>query len=143
MKLELFVNFDGNCREAVEFYAKVFQSEVKNLCTFGEAPPDPKYPVAEADREKICYSDVLIGGLTVMFSDVPTGSPFVAGNNITPTISVECKKEVERIFNELTTEGEVYMELQQTFFSELFGMAKDKFGVIWQILYYPRQANQG
>jgi PhnB protein len=143
MKLELFVNFDGNCREAVEFYAKVFKSEVKNLCTYGQTPPDPKFPMAEADREKVCYSDVLIGGLTVMFSDVPTGSPFVAGNNITPTVSVDCKKEVERIFNELKTGGEVYMELQQTFFSELFGMTKDKFGVIWQILYYNREASQG
>ena len=139
MKLELFINFDGNCRKAVEFYAKVFKSEVKNLCTYGQAPTDPKFPVAEADKEKVCYCDVLIGGLTVMFSDVPTGSPFVAGNNITPTVSEDSKEEVERIFNELKTGGEVYMELQQTFFSELFGMAKDKFGVIWQILYYNPQ----
>ena len=139
MKFELFINFDGNCREAIEFYAKVFNSEAKNLCTYGQAPPDPKFPVAETDRERICYSDVLIGGLTVMFSDVPTGSPFVAGNNITPTVSVDCKDEVERIFDELKTGGEVFMELQKTFFSELFGMAKDKFGMIWQILYYARQ----
>ena len=139
MKLELFINFDGNCREAVEFYAMVFKSEVKNLCTYGQTPPDPKFPVAEADKDKVCYCDVLIGGLTVMFSDVPTGSPFVAGNNITPTISVDSKEEVERIFNKLKTGGEAYMELQQTFFSELFGMAKDKFGVIWQILYYNPQ----
>jgi len=136
MKFELFINFDGNCREAIEFYAKVFKSEAKNLCTYGQAPPDPNYPVADADREKLCYSDVLIGGLTVMFSDVPTGSPFVAGNNITPTISVDSKEEVERIFNELKTGGEVFMELGKTFFSELFGMVKDKFGVIWQILFY-------
>ena len=139
MKFELFINFDGNCREAIEFYAKVFKSEAKNLCTYGQAPPDPNYPVADADREKLCYSDVLIGGLTVMFSDVPTGSPFVAGNNITPTISVDSKEEVERIFNELKTGGEVFMELGKTFFSELFGMVKDKFGVIWQILFYARE----
>ena len=101
MKLELFINFDGNCREAVEFYAKVFKSEVKNLMTYGQAPPDPKFPVAKADREKICYSDVLIGGLTVMFTNAPTGAPFVAGNNINPTISMDSKEEVERIFNEL------------------------------------------
>jgi len=139
MKFELFINFDGNCREAIEFYAKVFKSEAKNLCTYGQAPPDPNYPVADADRDKLCYSDVLIGGLTVMFSDVPTGSPFVAGNNITPTISVDSKEEVERIFNELKTGGEVFMELGKTFFSELFGMVKDKFGVIWQILFYARE----
>ena len=54
MKFELFINFDGNCREAIEFYAKVFKSEAKNLCTYGQAPPDPNYPVADADRDKLC-----------------------------------------------------------------------------------------
>jgi PhnB protein len=52
---------------------------------------------------------------------------------------VDCKEEVGRIFNELKDGGEVYMELQQTFFSELFGMLKDKYGVIWQVLYYNRE----
>ena len=139
MQLELFINFDGNCREAVEFYAKVFKSEVKNLMTYGQAPPDPNYPVSESDVDKVMYADVRIGGITVMFMDMPSGSPLVTGNNITPTLSVDNQEEVERIFNELKEDGEVYMELQKTFFSELFGMAKDKFGVIWQVLYYTRE----
>jgi PhnB protein len=139
MKFELFINFNGNCREATEFYAKVFKSEVKNACTYGEAPPDPNFPIAEENKDRICYSEVLIGGLTVMFSDFPSGSSFVAGNNISPTVSIESKVEVERVFNELKEGGQVFMELQQTFFSELFGMVKDKYGVIWQILYYSRE----
>jgi PhnB protein len=139
MKLELFINFDGNCREATEFYAKVFKSEVKNLMTFEQAPPHPDYPLAEADRHKIMYADVEIGGLTVMFMDMPTGSPLVVGNNITPTVSMDNKAEVERIFNELKVGGKVYMELQQAFFSELYGMVEDKFGIIWQILHYDRE----
>ena len=143
MQLELFINFDGNCREAVAFYAQVFQSEVKNLMTFGQAPPDPNYPLAEADRDKIMYADVQIGGITVMFMDMPSGSPLVVGNNINPTISMDRKEEVERIFNELKVGGEVYMELQQTFFSELYGMLKDKYGVIWHISHYvPQECNK-
>ena len=138
MKLELFVNFDGNCREAVAFYAKVFKSEVNNLMTYGQAPADPNYPLAEADKDKVMYADVAIGGITVMFMDMPADSPLVVGNNINPTISMDNKEEVARIFNELKVDGEVYMELQQTFFSELYGMVKDKFGVIWQILFYSR-----
>jgi len=138
MQLELFFNFDGNCREAAEFYAKVFKSEVKNLMTFEQAPPNPDYPLHEADRNKIMYSDVQIGGITVMLMDTPTGWPLIVGNNINPTISMDSKEEVERIFNELKEGGEVHMELQQTFFSEWYGMVKDKYGVIWQILYYVR-----
>ena len=140
MQLELFINFDGNCREAVEFYAQVFKSEVGNLMTYGDAPPDPNYPVPEADKERVIYAGVPIGNVTVMFSDAPADSGFVMGNNICPTISTDDKEEVTRLFNELREGGEVYMELQQTFFSEWFCMVKDKFGVIWQVLKYVPQA---
>ena len=136
MLLELFINFDGNCREAVEFYAKVFKSEVKNLMTYGETPPDSNYTVNEADRDKIMYAGVPIGGITVMFMDLPADSPLTVGNNINPTISIDDKGEVTRIFNELKEGGEVCMELQKTFFSEWYGMVQDQYGIIWQLLLY-------
>jgi len=138
MQLELFINFDGNCREAVEFYAKVFKSSVNNLMTYGDAPPIPGYPLNEADKDKIMYAGVPVGGVVVMFMDFPSGGGFVKGNNINPTVSSGDKDEVTRIFNEMKEGGEVHMELQKTFFSEWYGMVEDKFGVIWQILYYTR-----
>jgi PhnB protein len=140
MQLELFINFDGNCREAVEFYAKVFRSEVRNLMTYADAPPDPNYAVPEADRERIMYAGVPIGGMTVMCMDMPSCEPLVVGNNITPTFSTDSKDEVVRLFNELKEGGRVYMEPQQAFFSELYCTVEDKFGVIWQILHYVPQA---
>ncbi|MCL1853301.1 MAG: VOC family protein [Peptococcaceae bacterium] len=139
MQLELFINFDGNCREAVDFYAKVFNSSVNNLMTYGDAPPDPDYTVPEADKNRIMYAGVPIGNIVVMFSDVPTGSEFVSGNNINPTISTENKDDVTQMFNDLKEGGEVLMELQQTFFSEWFGMVKDKYGVTWQILQFSQE----
>jgi len=63
MKLEMFINFDGNCREAVEFYAKVFRSKVGNLMTYGDVPPEPDYTLPEADRDRICYAGIPIGGI--------------------------------------------------------------------------------
>jgi PhnB protein len=136
MKLEMFICFDGNCREAVDFYAKVFKSKVENLMTYGDAPPDPANPVSEADKDRIIYAGLPVGGMVVMFSDMPSGTPFVKGNNIAPTISTDDKDEITRIYNELKEGGEVFMALEKTFFSELFGMVEDKFGVIWQIAYY-------
>ena len=138
MLMEMFINFNGNCREAVEFYAKVFKSEVHNLMTYGDAPPDPSYTLAEADRDRIMYAGIPMGGMTVMFMDYPSGSEMITGNNINPTISVDDKDEVTRMFNELKEGGEVHIELQSTFFSEWYGMVEDKFGVIWQILHYVR-----
>ena len=139
MQLELFINFDGNCREAVEFYAKVFNSSVNNLMTYGDAPPDPNYTVPEADKNRIMYAGVPICGIVVMFMDYPSGSEFAKGNNINPTVSTEDKEEVTRIFNELKEGGRVHMELQKTFFSDWYGMVEDKYGVVWQILHYVRK----
>lgn len=138
MQLEMFFNFDGNCREAMEFYAKVFKSEVNNLMTYEQAPPDPNYTLLESDKDRVMYADMQIGNLTVMFMDMPSGAPLIKGNNVSPTLSAEDKEEVERVFNELKDGGTVEMELQKTFFSELYGMVIDKYGVIWQILYYAR-----
>ena len=133
MRLDLFINFDGNCRDAVEFYAKVFNSKVINFQTYSDAPSEHGYVVPEADRNRVMYAGLTIGDRTVMFSDAPANSEFVRGNNICPTISMDDKTELMRIFNELKEGGEVYMELQPTFFSELFAMVEDRFGVIWQL----------
>jgi len=134
MKFEIFINFDGNCREAAEFYAKTFNSAVNNLMTYGDSPPDSDYTVPEADKDRVMYCGVPIGGIVAMFSDVPAGSDFICGNNIIPTIKMDSKEEATRVFGELKEGGVVFMELQHTFFSEWFGMVQDKFGVIWQIL---------
>jgi len=136
MQLELFINFNGNCREAVEFYAKVFRSEVGNLMTYGDVPSEPGYTVPEEDKNKIMYAGIPIGGMVVMLMDMPTGSPLVVGNNINPTVNIEDKAEVTRLFNELSEGGEVCLELQQTFYSEWYGMVQDKYGVIWHLMHY-------
>jgi len=136
MRLEMFINFDGSCREAVEFYARVFKSKVTDLMTYSDAPPESNYTVQQADRNKIMYAGVPIGGMTVMFCDAPANSGYIKGNNICPTVSADNLDEVRRIFNELKEGGTICMELQKTFYSELFGMVEDRYGVIWQILHH-------
>ena len=133
MKLEVFINFDGNCREAVEFYAKVFKSEVTQLMTYGDAPSSPAMTVSEADKNRILYACIPVGGVSLMFSDASSGGDFVKGNNVCPVIGLGDKDEISRLYNELKDGGVVYMELGATFFSEAFCMVEDKFGIIWQI----------
>ncbi len=134
MKFDLFINFDGNCQEAVEFYARVFRSEVKDLMTYGQTPPGEGYEVPEADKERIMYACVPIFGCDVMFCDTPAGMPLIVGNNLNPTLSVDSKAEAERLFSELAEGGEIGAELGKTFFAGLYGMVTDKYGVIWQLL---------
>jgi PhnB protein len=104
--------------------------------TYGDMPADPAHPVAEVDKDRVLYAGVPFDNQVMMFSDIPSGHTLVKGSNISPTLSTPNKDEVVRIFNELAEGGKVQMELGATFFSELYGMVEDKFGIPWQVLYY-------
>ncbi|MDR3298307.1 MAG: VOC family protein [Candidatus Nomurabacteria bacterium] len=134
MKFELFINFNGNCREAVEFYAQTFNSEVKDLISFGQAPADPNYPIKDSEKDLVMYAEVKIGDKNIMFMDMSSDYPLTVGNNISPTINTEQKDEINRLFDALKEGGKVYMAPQKTFFSAWYAMVEDKFGIIWQLL---------
>ncbi|QQO07685.1 VOC family protein [Breznakiella homolactica] len=134
MLFELFINFDGNCREALEFYANVFKKEAQNLMTYDQAPANPDYPLQETDRNKIMYASIRFDNMLAMFMDVSEGMPFTKGTNISPTLSMDSKEEVARIFQGLAEGGTVETDLRKTFFSECYGSVTDKFGINWQLL---------
>lgn len=135
MNLSLFINFDGECKEAVEFYARVFKSEVFGMMTFDMAPPHPDYPVPEEDKDKVMFASVNIAGTNVMFSDTPRGMSLIKGNNISPTVVSNSKEDIRDFFNGLKEDGIIEMDLGQTFWSELYGMVTDKYGITWQLSY--------
>lgn len=132
MALQPFVSFNGNCREAVEFYAKAFGTAAPKFMTYGEGPQDEDMGLSDADKGLIMYADLTISGAQVMFSDTPPGMPFVEGTNISLTIVTKDEDEIRRLFRDLGDGGEVGMELQETFWSNLYGMVTDKFGINWQ-----------
>lgn len=135
MSVDVYLNFNGNCREAVEFYAKVFGTEAPQFMTFGEAPPNPEYPLPEEAKDLIMHTRLLISGSNVMFSDTFPGMPFVEGNNISLALVSKNEEEVRSAFHKLQEGGKVGMELQETFWSKLYGHVTDKFGIQWQLDY--------
>jgi len=135
MSVDIYMNFNGNCREAVEFYAQVFGIENPHMMTFGEAPPNPEYPLPEEAKNLIMHARLNISGSNVMFSDVFPGSPFVAGNNISLAVVTTDLEEIKTSFNKMKESGTVRMELQETFWSKCYGSLTDKFGIEWQFSY--------
>ena len=132
MAVETYINFNGNCREAVEFYVQVFGTEKPQIMTYGDAPPDPKLPLPEDAKALIMHTQLKINGSTVMFSDVFPGMPFVAGNNISLTLISKDIEEIKSLFSKLKEGGTVGMDLQVTFWSKCYGSLTDKFGIPWQ-----------
>ena len=82
MAVDVYLNFNGNCREAAEFYAEVFNTEKPDIMTFGESPQSPEYKLPEEAKDLVMHTRLNISGSNVMFSDTFPGSPFIQGNNI-------------------------------------------------------------
>ncbi|WP_232696470.1 VOC family protein [Brevibacillus daliensis] len=133
MSVDAYLNFNGNCREAVEYYAEVFGTEKPEMMTFGETPPSPEFTLPEEAKHLIMHTRLSISGSNIMFSDVFPGMPFVVGNNISLAIVSNNKDEIQSIFTKLKEGGTVGMELQETFWSKYYGMVTDKFGITWQL----------
>lgn len=133
MSVDVYMNFNGNCRQAVEFYAKVFETGAPQIMTFGEAPQNPDYPLPQEAKSLVMHSRLNIDGSNVMFSDVFPGMPFTVGNNINLTLVTRDEAKVKTWFDQLKEGGSVTMELQETFWSKSYGSLKDKFGIEWQI----------
>ncbi|SCZ79624.1 VOC family protein [Acidaminobacter hydrogenoformans] len=135
MSVGVYVNFDGNCQEAVEFYAAVFETEQPVFMTFDMGPQDPAYPVPEEAKGRIMHTNLLIEGDLVMFSDTFPGMPFTVGNNLSLIVQSVSKENLTKYFERLSEDGNVEMPLQQTFWSELYGNVTDKYGIGWQFSY--------
>ncbi|MFT8320130.1 MAG: VOC family protein [Bacillus sp. (in: firmicutes)] len=135
MSINAYINFEGNCREAVEFYAQVFEVETTNFMTFGEAPDHEGYPLPNEAKNLIMHTRLNIDGNIIMFSDVFPGMPFVAGNNITLAYVNNNIDKMISFFDKLKENGTVDMDLQETSWSKLYGQVTDKFGIHWQFNY--------
>jgi PhnB protein len=135
LAVDVYLNFNGNCREAVEFYAEVFGTEKPEIMTFGESPPNPEYPLPEEAKNLIMHTQLNIDGSNVRFSDVFPGMPFVAGNNISLALVSKNMDELKSWFDKLKEGGNVGMDLHETFWSKCYGQLKDKFGIDWQFNY--------
>jgi PhnB protein len=130
--LDIFINFNGNCEEAVLFYASVFGKGSPEFMRFKDAAPDPSFPIPEKDKNLIMFSSLNLFGTNVMFSDVLPGMDPAKGNNISLTVVSKDMDEVKRLFHSMAASGTITMELQETFWSKCYGNVTDKYGIQWQ-----------
>lgn len=121
-----YLNFDGNCREAMTFYKKCLAAELY-LLPFSEAPFDSP-PDA---KDKIMHASLTKERTLLMASDTMPGMNVQQGNNFSLNITCESLPEIESLFAALGEKGEVTMPLQETFWAARFGVLKDQFGISW------------
>jgi PhnB protein len=134
MQVEAYLQFDGRCEEALDFYKKAIGAEVEQMMRFSETPdPCPEGMLPPGAENKVMHSCFRIGSTRVMASDgYCKGAPKFEGFSL--ALQTKTKSEAERLFNALADGGTVEMPLGETFFSPSFGMVADKFGVHWMVV---------
>ncbi|WP_379133910.1 VOC family protein [Paenibacillus sp. sgz500958] len=141
MPVNAYLNFNGNCREAVEYYAEVFETEKPIIMTFGEGPSSPDYPLPDEAKHLVMHSQLIVAGSPIMFSDVFPGMKFTIGNNVNLTYMSSNEDELKAFFKKLSKDGKVGQELQETFWSKCYGSLTDKFGIEWQFSHEGEQSS--
>lgn len=127
--VNVYLVFDGNAREAFDFYKQCFGGELFAM-KFSEAPvPMEKHAPGAGDR--MMHIALRNGNSVLMASDTMPGMPFTAGNNFNVCIVCDSNDEVDRYFAAISKGGKVHMPPQETFWAHRFAGCQDKFGVNW------------
>jgi PhnB protein len=127
-RLNPYIAFDGNAKEAMEFYRDVFGGSL-TISTFGEFGNDDP-AVADKTMHAMLEAD---NGLTLMASDGPPGVPLTRGDNITISLSGQDADDLRGYWNKLSDGGSVTMPLEKQMWGDEFGMCVDRFGIPWMV----------
>ena len=134
--INAYINFQGNCEEAFNYYKSVFASEFSMLSRFSEMPPQEGMELPEKDMNKIMHVSMPISKETMLMgSDVggEWAQDLVVGTNITLSITADSKEQADHLFDSLSKGGKVSMPMDKTFWGSYFGMCTDKFDINWMI----------
>jgi PhnB protein len=135
MQVQPYLNFNGRCEEALEFYRRALGADVSALMRFKDSP-DPSM-VSPGSENKVMHSSFRVGEAVLLASDGRCqGQTNFQGISLALTVRDEA--EAQTRFGALSDGGQVQMPLTKTFFSPSFGMVADRFGVTWMVLVEPQ-----
>ena len=130
MKLDIYVNYPGNCKEAFQFYEQHLGGKITMMLTHQQQPNAANVP---ADwKDAILHARIEIGNSVLMGADIPNAEPM---RSAYLTLSPDSATEAERIYTLLSQGGEIFMKMEETFFASRFAMLRDKFGTSWMLLH--------
>jgi PhnB protein len=130
MRVNPYLNFNGECAAAFRFYAEATGSKIDAMVDFSNSPMADRMP-PEA-RKLIIHASMRIGDTVLMGSDAPV-ERYSRPQGFSVSLTVDTAAEAERVFTALSAGGEVTMALQETFFAARFGMLTDRFGIPWMV----------
>lgn len=131
-----YLNFNGTCEDAFNFYKSAFGGEFINFSRFNEMPQEEDIPVTPEESERILHVALPISNETVLMgsdTSVAYGGAVNAGSNISMSINANSLEEAHKLYHALSEGGNITMPLQKTFWGAHFGMFTDKFEINWMV----------
>jgi len=140
IQLCAYLSYNGDCANAMKFYAQVLDARLEALITYGQMPNEMPVPPEHADR--VMHAYLVHPDFAIMAGDAPPGVPYASIQGCMLAITYPTVSDATRVFNALADGGKVGMPLAETFWADTFGMVTDRFGTPWGINGGPREMGQ-
>ena len=130
MRLNPYLNFNGQCEAAFKFYERCLGGKIEAMIPHAGTPAEEHAPPEW--RDKILHASLVVGDSVLMGSDAPPDQ-YETPKGISVSLHNADVADAERVFHALAENGIVTFPIQQTFWAARFGMLVDQFGIPWII----------
>jgi PhnB protein len=127
MQLNIYLYFNGNAEEAMNFYRNALGGNIVTISRYGDAP----MPSSDNWKNKVMHGVLNAAGTTIFFSDSNEGHDVKFGDNFSVSLNFQSEDEIDEAFAAISAGGKITMPLADQFWGAKFGMCLDKFGVNW------------
>jgi PhnB protein len=131
-QINAYINFNGNCRQALSFYHECIGGEL-DLQTVAGSPVEGE--CVGLSNDQILHGSLTKGAIVLMGSDMIGPEGYTKGNNIALALACSSPEEIERYYRKLSADGEQTYPLHKEFWGATFGILNDKFGIRWMLTY--------
>ena len=130
MRLDIYLNYAGNCQDAFRFYEQHLGGKILMMMTHGQGPNGANVPADQ--KNAILHARIQIGDTVVRGADIPKSEPM---RSAYLTLTLDSADEAERLYALLSDGGKIFMKMEKTFFADRFAMLRDRFGTSWMLLH--------
>ncbi len=137
-QINAYLNFNGNCREAMTFYKTCLGGDL-SLQTIEGSPIEAQCPAAM--KHQILHSSLTRGALLLMGSDMVGPDGYIKGNTVALSLNCSSEDEINSFYTKLSEGGKVLDPLKTQFWGAMFGVFNDRYGIRWMLMYDKNQKN--
>ena len=130
MKIDVYLNYPGNCADAFRFYEKHLGGKIMMMMTHGQGPNAAN--LSADQKNAILHARLQLGRTVIMGADIPHSEPM---RSAYLTLTADTEQEAERLYALLGEGGQIFMKMEKTFFANRFAMLRDRFGTSWMLLH--------